>query len=102
MNLCSLRSVSSVLIEMHEMSLINNLMGKIKAIAREQGAERVAGVTVRLGALSHISAGHFREHFIEGARGGIADGAKLTIETSDDIKDPRAQDIMLLSVEVEQ
>jgi hydrogenase nickel incorporation protein HypA/HybF len=91
-----------VLIEMHEMSLINNLMGKIEAIAREQRAERVAQVAVRLGALSHISAGHFREHFIEASRGGVADGAEVTVETSDDIHDPRAQDIMLLSVDVQQ
>jgi hydrogenase nickel incorporation protein HypA/HybF len=87
---------------MHEMSLINNLMGKIEAIAREQRAERVAQVAVRLGALSHISADHFRGHFTEASRGGVADGAQLTIEASDDIKDPRAQDIMLLSVDIEQ
>lgn len=86
---------------MHEMSLINNLMNKIEAVAREQGAGRIVRVTLRLGALSHISAGHFREHFTEASRGGVADGAKLTIETSDDIHDPHAQDIMLLSVDVE-
>lgn len=87
---------------MHEMSLIHDLMKKIETVAHEQGARRIVQVTVQLGALSHISADHFREHFIEGARGGVADGAKLTIETSDDIHDPRAQDILLLSVDVEQ
>jgi hydrogenase nickel incorporation protein HypA/HybF len=58
-------------------------------------------VTVRLGALSHISAHHFREHFEEAARGGPAEGADLVVETSGDESDPRAQDIMLESVEVE-
>ena len=86
---------------MHEMSLINNLMDKIETVARQQGAGRIVKVTLRLGALSHISADHFREHFIEGSRGGVADGARLDIETSDDIHDPRAQDIMLLSVDIE-
>lgn len=87
---------------MHEISLIHDLMRKIEMIAHEQGAGRVTRVTVQLGALSHISADHFREHFVEGTRGGVADGAELTIETSEDIHDPHAQDIMLLSVDVAQ
>ena len=37
---------------MHEFSLITDLMRKIDVIAREQGARRVVGVKVRLGAVS--------------------------------------------------
>jgi hydrogenase nickel incorporation protein HypA/HybF len=48
---------------MHEFSLINGLMRKINAIAQEQGARRVVAAKVTLGALSHISADHFRDHF---------------------------------------
>lgn len=87
---------------MHEMSLISNLLNKIETIAQEQQAPRVSRATVRLGALSHISADHFREHFVEGTKGTIAEGAQLDIEVSDDINDPNAQDILLLSVDVEQ
>ena len=54
---------------MHEFSLITDLMWKIDAIAREQGARRVVGVKVRLGAFSHISPAHFREHFEAAATG---------------------------------
>jgi hydrogenase nickel incorporation protein HypA/HybF len=86
---------------MHEFSLINDLMRKIDAIAREQSARRVVGVKVTLGALSHISADHFHDHFIAAANGTIAEGARLEVETLRDEYDPHAQDILLASVEVE-
>lgn len=87
---------------MHEMSLIHDLMRKIETIAREQNANRVAGVKVRIGALAHISADHFREHFEEEAKGTIADGARLEVEMLTDENDPHAQDILLDSVDVEE
>jgi hydrogenase nickel incorporation protein HypA/HybF len=87
---------------MHEFSLINDLMWKIDAIAREQGARRVVGVKVRLGALSHISPDHFREHFEAATTGTIAEAARLDIETLREERDPHAQDILLDSVEVEE
>jgi hydrogenase nickel incorporation protein HypA/HybF len=86
---------------MHEMSLIHDLMRKIETIARDQNAVKVVGVKVRLGALAHISADHFREHFEEESKGTIADGARLEVELLTDENDPQAQDIMLDSVEVE-
>ena len=86
---------------MHEMSLIHDLMRKIETIAREQNAQKVVGVKVRLGALAHISADHFREHFEEESKGTIADGARLEVELLTDENDPQAQDILLDSVEVE-
>ena len=86
---------------MHEFSLINDLIRKIESIAREQGAQRVVALKVKLGALSHISADHFREHFEAGARSTIAEGARLGIETLTDEYDPHSQDILLDSVELE-
>ena len=86
---------------MHEISLIHDLMRKIETIARDQNAVKVVGVKVRLGALAHISADHFREHFEEESKGTIADGARLEVELLTDENDPQAQDIMLDSVEVE-
>lgn len=85
---------------MHEFSLMADLLRKIDRLALEQKAEKVVGVKVRLGALSHISAGHFREHFEEGVKGTKADGARLDIRVSQDAKDPHAQDILLESIEV--
>ena len=86
---------------MHEFSLINDLMRKIESIARDQGAQRVVALKVKLGALSHISAEHFREHFEAAATGTIAERARLEIETLTDEYDSHAQDILLDSVEME-
>lgn len=86
---------------MHEMSLMNDLMKKIDTLASDQGAQRVVGVHVWLGALSHMSPDHFREHFNESARGTQSEGAKLWIETSDDIHDANAQSILLRTIEVD-
>ena len=86
---------------MHEASLLNSLMKKINGIAAEQKALRVTSVSVWLGAMSHISAGHFREHFVEAARGTIADGADLKVNVDDDIHHKNAQDILLKDLEVD-
>ena len=86
---------------MHELSLIADLMNKIDAIAHEQNSQKVISVAVKLGALSHISADHFREHFIHASRGTVAEDARLDIEALTDTNDPHAQEILLDSVEVE-
>jgi len=85
---------------MHEHSLIANLLSRVETIAREQNAARVVGVSVWIGALAHISVGHFREHFEAGSRGSLAEGARLDIELSADVDHPQAQDIRLRSIEV--
>lgn len=85
---------------MHEASLMNNLMRKIDAVAHEQNASKVVGISVRLGALSHMSASHFREHFAVASQGTLAEGAELKIEVLTDTQDPQAQDILLESVEI--
>ncbi len=85
---------------MHEASLMNDLVRKIEAVAREQNARRVVGVSVRLGALSHMSPSHFREHFSVASQGTLAAGAELKIEVLTDSSDPQAQEILLESVEI--
>jgi hydrogenase nickel incorporation protein HypA/HybF len=85
---------------MHEASLMADLMRKIEAIARQDGAKRVLGVSVKLGALSHMSPAHFREHFAVASQGTLAQGAQLKIEVLENINDPHAQEILLESVEV--
>ncbi|MCG3203689.1 MAG: hydrogenase nickel incorporation protein HypA [Elusimicrobia bacterium] len=86
---------------MHEMSLISGLFRKIGELASEHQAKRVVKVQVKLGAFSHISADHFREHFEQGARGTICEASQLLIDESKDTKDPHAQDILLQSIEIE-
>ena len=86
---------------MHEMSLIAGLFRKIGELALENKAKQVLEVKVKLGAFSHVSADHFREHFEQGARGTLCEGARLIVEESQDTADPQAQDIILQSIDVE-
>jgi len=85
---------------MHETGLIRDLVHRLEAAARDAGAEGVSGVQVWLGALSQMSAEHFREHFDEEVRGTLAEDATLTLEVSNDLDDPRAQSVVLRSVEL--
>ena len=62
---------------MHERKLMDDLMGKIDSEARDAGATRVTAVRVRLGALSHFTEAHFREHFEDTSRGTLAEGAEV-------------------------
>jgi hydrogenase nickel incorporation protein HypA/HybF len=86
---------------MHEASLMADLMRRIDDIATAEGARRIVGVSVWLGALSHMSAEHFAEHFARAVAGTIAAGAQLDISVSDDPGHANAQDLVLKSVAVE-
>jgi len=86
---------------MHEASLMKGLMSRIDTLAAEAQARRVTGVSVWLGALSHMSPEHFREHFLSSSIDSCAAGASLQISTSSDVRHPEAEQIRLLSIEVE-
>ena len=86
---------------MHERALMDDLLRRIETEARAQGARRVTRVSVRLGALSHVTPAHFREHFAWAARGTIAEGAEVESELRTDPTEREAQGIVLASVEVE-
>ena len=74
---------------------------KINEVVEQNQACRAKSVKVRLGDLAFISAAHFREHFNRATVGTPDEGAWLDIDTSDDIDDLHAQDIMLVSLEIE-
>jgi hydrogenase nickel incorporation protein HypA/HybF len=86
---------------MHEAALMAELMRGIEAVARAEGARRVTGVSVWVGALSHMSESRLRADFARAAAGGPAEGARLEVVVSDRIDHPRAQDLVLEQVEVE-
>jgi hydrogenase nickel incorporation protein HypA/HybF len=85
----------------HEASLMANLMHQITALAKAQQTSKVTAVQLTLGALSHISPEHLREHFLHASRGTVAEGACLDINVDADITGPWAQDIRLDCIEVE-
>jgi hydrogenase nickel incorporation protein HypA/HybF len=86
---------------MHETALVRDIVHRIEELARAAGARRVTGVKICLGALSHLSAEHFREHFVIEARDTLAAEAALEIVVSDDPRAPHAQQVRLESVDVE-
>ena len=86
---------------MHERALMDDLMKKIVSVAHENGGVRVVRITVRLGALSHFSPEHFREHFVDASRGTLAEGAEIDAVLEDDVHAPNADGVVLESVEVE-
>jgi hydrogenase nickel incorporation protein HypA/HybF len=85
---------------MHEKKLMDDLMAKIVAVSDAEGGARVTRVVVRLGALSHFTPEHFREHFDDASRGTCAEGAAVEAVLDDDVSDPRAQGVVLESVVV--
>ena len=85
---------------MHEKALMDDLMAKILAVSEAEGGVRVTRVTVWLGALSHFTPEHFREHFDDAARGTLAEGAQVEATLDGDISDTRAQGVVLESVVV--
>lgn len=86
---------------MHEQGLVTALIRRIEALALERSGVAVSAVSVRLGALSHLSPAHFSEHFERAAAGTLAEGARLRIETSSDETAEGAGGILLLAVDVE-
>ena len=86
---------------MHEQALMRDLIRRIVGVAESEGATGVTKVSVRLGALSHFTPEHFREHFRDSARGTIAEGAVVEAVLEASATDPNAQGVMLESVEIE-
>ena len=50
---------------------------ELQSLALAEGGRRVTRIRVRLGALSHFTPEHFREHFEDAARGTLAEGAEV-------------------------
>jgi len=80
---------------------MHDVVREIEEVGRAGGAVRVTRVVVRLGALSHFTPEHFREHFEDASRDTIAEGAVVEAVLESDLSDPRAAGVLLESVEVE-
>ena len=87
---------------MHDQALMRDLVSRIVTVAETEGASGVTRISVRLGALSHFTPEHFREHYHDAARGTIAEGAEVEAVLDEDTTGPNAQGVVLESVEVEE
>jgi hydrogenase nickel incorporation protein HypA/HybF len=86
---------------MHEQALMREVIERILQLAEADNATRVSRVTVRLGALSHFTPGHFCTHFEDSAVGTIAEGASVEATLDGDITSPNAQGVVVESVVLE-
>jgi hydrogenase nickel incorporation protein HypA/HybF len=87
---------------MHETALVRDVVRRIEDLAHATGARRVIGVRVWVGALSHLSAEHFREHYAIEAQDSVAASATLSIEVSSDLGHPHAQHVRLESIDLDE
>jgi hydrogenase nickel incorporation protein HypA/HybF len=85
----------------HEKALMDDLIRRLEAEAQAEGAGRVTRIRVRLGALSHFTEAHFREHFEDAARGTLAEGAAVEAVLRTDPTEPEAQGVVLESIDLE-
>jgi hydrogenase nickel incorporation protein HypA/HybF len=86
---------------MHEAGLMKDLLRRMLEIAQQRRAKRIVGVSIWLGALSHMSPQHFSEHFAAVSAGTIAENARINATASRDEGHPNAQDVLLESIDVE-
>ena len=82
---------------MHERALMADVMREIEQVAAAEGATRVVRVRVRLGALSHFTPDHFREHFVDASRGTLAAGATVDAR----LDEARTSDVVIEEIEVD-
>jgi hydrogenase nickel incorporation protein HypA/HybF len=85
----------------HEQALMRDLVGRIDELAAAEQATAVTRIRVRLGALSHFTPEHFREHFDDAARGTRAEGAAVDATLSEDATAVDAAGVVLETVELE-
>ena len=86
---------------MHEYHLLKDLLQKIDQVTLEQSLKKIHSVKIWLGALSHISPEHLKEHFQNESKGHACQGATLLIECSNQIDHEDANEIRLLSLDAE-
>jgi len=79
---------------------MTDLVRKVLEVAAAQGAVRVTAISVTLGALSHFTPAHFREHFEDAARGTLAEGARIDAVIDPDLAAPHAQGVRLDRLQV--
>lgn len=85
---------------MHEMSLMKDIVAKLDELSEQYKDREIKAISIKLGALSHISPEHFREHFDHACMDKPYKAADLKIEACSDESDPLAQEIVLENIEI--
>jgi hydrogenase nickel incorporation protein HypA/HybF len=84
---------------MHEQRLMTDLVAEVARIASFERARPVC-VRVRLGALSHFTPQHFREHWEDATRGTPFEGCAVETHEDGDPTAHAAQTVVLESIDL--
>lgn len=87
---------------MHEEAMLQDLRRKLVEVTAREAAPRVVRVRLWLGALSHVSEEQLRREWPRIVDGTPAESAALDLTTSRDFEDPRAQGLVLVSLDMEE
>jgi Zn finger protein HypA/HybF involved in hydrogenase expression len=89
---------------MHEKRLVADLIEKATAVAMEHRVDRLAALTIRVGALSHVAPGSIAAQIREGATGTPLESARIDVVIGPGgaaaLADEHAADVILQSVEI--
>ena len=86
---------------MHEQAMFRDLLRKVAEVSSAEGVGRITRIRLWVGALSHLTEHQLREQWPYATRGTVAEGAVLEVEVSADPGDPRAQGVVLQSIDAE-
>ena len=86
---------------MHEEAMLRDLVRKAEEVARREGAGRVTRVHLWVGARSHLGGPELKERWADAVSGTVLSGAPVEIELSDDPTDPKAESVVLRSINVD-
>jgi len=86
---------------MHEESMLRDLVRKAEEVARKEGAVRVTRVHLWVGARSHLGGPELRDRWAHAVAGTTLSGSEVEFETSSDRGDPRAENVILRSLDVD-
>ncbi len=85
---------------MHEERLIRDLVAKVNDLAERSDGVTIVRARIWIGALSHLTGAVLRDRWPDAAAGTPAAFVELDVRTSSDPSDPRAQDVVLTSVDL--
>ena len=80
---------------MHEMHLLTDLLKDLLKAAQKNNAKKISKVYLRMGTFTEINQEILRHFFQEKAKGTIAQGAEISIESS------QTRELRLLSFDCE-
>jgi len=84
---------------MHEQAMLRDLVRKAEEVALRAAPGRVTRVRLWVGARSHLAGPELEGRWADAVDGTVLAGAPVEVEVSTDDSDPRAETIVLRSID---